>query len=155
MKAMLHWCLLLCAISLSTCAFGQERRIVFLAGRPSHGYGSHEHLAGSRILADAIQRAAPNVKCEVIPGGWPEDDKVLDGADAIVMYADGGGGHPALGHLDVLGKHIARGVGSAACTMPSKYRRKKGAQSSCSGLAATLKLTGPSIHIGCKLHCIP
>ncbi len=58
------------------------------------------------------------VKCEVIAGGWPEDDKVLDGADAVVMYADGGGGHPALGHLDVLGKHIARGVGFSCLLTP-------------------------------------
>lgn len=91
----------------------QDRRIVFLAGRASHDYGSHEHLAGSRILAEAIDRTAPGVKCEVYPGGWPQDESVLDGAAAIVMYADGGGGHPALNHLEVLGKHIERGAGFA------------------------------------------
>ncbi|MFO1066592.1 MAG: PVC-type heme-binding CxxCH protein [Pirellulales bacterium] len=87
------------------------KRIVFLAGRPSHGYGSHEHLAGCRILAEAIERSSPGTKCDVYPGGWPEDEKVLDGADTIVMYADGGGGHPALNHLETLGKHMRRGAG--------------------------------------------
>lgn len=87
------------------------KRIAFLAGRPSHGYGSHEHLAGCRVLADAIERAVPGTKCEVYSGGWPDDDNVLDDADTIVMYCDGGGGHPALQHLPALSKQMARGAG--------------------------------------------
>ena len=112
-------CRLLCAaVALCWCAFvdvparaADGKRIVFLAGRPSHGYGSHEHLAGCRILADEIQRSVPGIKCDVYGGGWPESDDVLDGADAIVMYCDGGGGHPALKHLAALEKHIQRGAG--------------------------------------------
>lgn len=87
------------------------KKIVFLAGNPSHGYGAHEHLAGCRILAEAIGRVAPQVTCEVYPGGWPDDESVLDDAAAIVMYSDGGQGHPALKHLEALEKHIQRGVG--------------------------------------------
>lgn len=87
------------------------KKVVFLAGNPSHGYGSHEHLAGCRILAEAIGRVAPQIDCEVYAGGWPEDESVLDGADAIVMYCDGGAGHPALNHLDTLAKHMQRGAG--------------------------------------------
>lgn len=88
-----------------------ETKIVFLAGTPSHGYGAHEHLAGSRVLASAIEKNAKDVNCEVYSGGWPDDESVLDDADAIVMYCDGGGRHPALKHLDVLEKHIQRGAG--------------------------------------------
>ncbi len=33
-----------------------------------------------------------------------EDDSVFSDADAIVIYADGGGGHPAMPHLDKLKK---------------------------------------------------
>ncbi len=98
----------LCALP---CSAAEGKRIVFLAGRPSHGYGSHEHLAGCRILADAIQRSAPGTKCDVYSGGWPESDDVLDGADTIIMYCDGGKGHPALKHLPALQKHMDRGVG--------------------------------------------
>ena len=60
-----------------------SKRIVFIAGKPSHDYGSHEHFAGSRILADVIQKTDPNAKCDVIRNGWPTDESVLDTADAI------------------------------------------------------------------------
>lgn len=93
------------------CSAADGKRIVFLAGRPSHGYGSHEHLAGCRILADAIQRSAPGTKCDVYSGGWPESDDVLDGADTIIMYCDGGKGHPALKHLPAIKQQMDRGVG--------------------------------------------
>ena len=103
--------LLLCCSLLTDVYAADGKRIVFLAGRPSHGYGSHEHLAGCRILAEAIKRSMPDVECDVIGGGWPDSDEALEGADAIVMYCDGGGGHPALKHLPTLEKHMQRGAG--------------------------------------------
>jgi putative membrane-bound dehydrogenase-like protein len=113
-RSLLNRCLggLLLVVLLAGYAPAEDgKRIVFLAGRPSHGYGSHEHLAGCRFLAESITKAVPGVRCDVIPGGWPEDSQVLEGADAIVMYADGGGGHPALNHLKELDKHMQRGAG--------------------------------------------
>ena len=88
-----------------------DTKIVFLAGKPSHGYGAHEQLAGCRILAEALESSATGVDCEVYSGDWPEDESVLDSADTIVMYCDGGGRHPAIEHLDVLAKHMKRGAG--------------------------------------------
>jgi putative membrane-bound dehydrogenase-like protein len=88
-----------------------EKRIVFLAGNPSHNYGSHEHYAGCRILAANLQESLKGVKCEVYRGGWPTDDSVLDGADTIIMYADGGGGHPVIPHQKKMGELMAKGVG--------------------------------------------
>ena len=84
-----------------------DLKVVFLAGNASHGYGAHEHLAGSRVLAAAIEEASDSIDCVVIPGGWPEDETVLDDADAIVMYCDGGKRHPALPHLKTLQKQTA------------------------------------------------
>ncbi len=107
----------LCLLSVSTfsadskAADNATKRIVFIAGKPSHNYGAHEHFAGSRILADVIQKTDPNAKCEVIRNGWPQDDSVLDTADAIVIYSDGGGGHPSLPHLEKLQKQMDRGAG--------------------------------------------
>lgn len=89
----------------------EDRKIVFLAGKPSHGYGAHEHLAGCRILAEAIERSTTGITCEVYADGWPEDDSVLEDADSIVMYCDGGTKHPALAHWKALEKHMQRGAG--------------------------------------------
>jgi trehalose utilization protein len=88
-----------------------KKLVVMIAGKASHGYGSHEHYAGCRLLADVIHAGSKAVRCEVIQDGWPEDDSILDNADSIVFYADGGNRHPALAHLDRLEKQMARGAG--------------------------------------------
>lgn len=65
-----------------------SKRIIFLAGGPSHNSGNHEFRAGSLLLAKALnaQTDLP-INARVI-SQWPEDDTILDGADAIVIYAD-------------------------------------------------------------------
>ena len=99
------------SVALNAAEPAPTKRIVFIAGGRSHDFGSHEHYAGCRILADTIQRTDPNAKCEVIQYGWPADDSMLDSADTIVIYSDGGGGHPSLAHLDRLKKQMDRGAG--------------------------------------------
>ncbi len=75
-------------LCLATAALA-ENRIVFLAGGKSHGAGEHEFNAGCHLLAKALnEQSGLDVKAEVI-SGWPSDDSVLDGAKAIVIYADG------------------------------------------------------------------
>ena len=39
-----------------------RKKIVFIAGRPSHGYGSHEHYAGCRLLASAIAASYARIR---------------------------------------------------------------------------------------------
>ncbi len=98
--------------SFATSTFAAEpKQVVLIAGTPSHGYGAHEHLAGCRLLAKTIEQRGFDVKCTVVQNGWPADESVLDSADSIVMYCDGGGGHPAIRHLDKLGQLMDRGVG--------------------------------------------
>lgn len=70
-----------------------EKRIVLLAGSASHGSGEHEFFAGCQLLKTCLDQQ-PGVKTEVYPNGWPADEKVLDGAAAVFIYSDGGGGHP-------------------------------------------------------------
>ncbi len=101
--------MLLIGTAIATAADGPK--VVFVAGRPSHGYGSHEHLAGCRVLADAIKRLQPACQVTITENGWPKDETVFDGADTIVFYADGGKNHPLMGHFDALRPHINRGVG--------------------------------------------
>src|SRR5829696_2884377 len=68
-----------------------KKKVVFLAGGKSHGFGAHDHLAGSHLLAKRIKEV-PGFDAVVVQG-WPKDASVFDGAAAVVMYADGGAGH--------------------------------------------------------------
>ncbi|MEO8498416.1 MAG: family 16 glycoside hydrolase, partial [Planctomycetota bacterium] len=90
---------------------GGNKKIVFVAGRPSHGYGAHEHYAGCVLLAKALQQGISNIDVEVVRDGWPKDESVFDGADCVVMYADGGGGHPVISHLAKMDELADKGVG--------------------------------------------
>ncbi len=88
-----------------------KKKIVFVAGKPSHGPGQHEHRAGCMLLADHLDKSGLPVEAVVITNGWPTDNAIFDGAAAVVIYADGGGGHPAMTHLDELKKMAGGGVG--------------------------------------------
>src|SRR5688572_14562065 len=89
----------------------ERKKIVLLAGRASHGFGAHDHLAGCNLLANKLKETKPAYETVVVKDGWPADEKVLDGADAIVIYCDGGANHPALPHADVLEKLSSKGTG--------------------------------------------
>lgn len=67
---------------------GAAEKIVFLAGGRSHGPGEHEFRAGCMLLAKALNESGLDVKAEVY-SGWPADESVLDGAKALIIYADG------------------------------------------------------------------
>ncbi|MBW3600083.1 MAG: NPCBM/NEW2 domain-containing protein, partial [Planctomycetes bacterium] len=90
---------------------GEKKKVVFVAGRRSHGYGAHEHYAGCVLLAKELESAMPNLETEVYRNGWPEEAGAFDGADCIVMYADGGGGHPVIPHREEVDKLAKNGVG--------------------------------------------
>lgn len=88
----------------------EGKRIMFLAGAPSHGYGSHEHYAGCMLLAKSLQAAMPDYQVDVYQTRWPDVEE-FSGVDAIVMYCDGGGGHPVLQHLAQVDELSESGVG--------------------------------------------
>lgn len=91
----------------------KTKRVAMISGTPSHGFGSHEHRAGCILLADALNNSGLDIEANVYTGGWPADDSVLDYADAIVIYADGGQRHPFNKHLDRLRQIQNRGIGLA------------------------------------------
>ncbi|HEX2854722.1 MAG TPA: ThuA domain-containing protein [Opitutaceae bacterium] len=109
-------------LSATAVAADAPKKIVFIAGRASHGPGEHEHRAGSMLLQKCLA-GIPGITTEVHTNGWPtklqedgtrvDDHAALAGADAIIIYSDGGRGHPALvrDHLAVLGEHMQRGTG--------------------------------------------
>src|SRR5262245_45548631 len=99
----------LCAMALLTAA---EKKIVLVAGRPSHGPGDHEFRAGCLLL----QKCLNNIKgihAEVVTNGWPADTNAFNKAAAVLFFMDGGGGHPVIraDHLKIVGDLAKRGVG--------------------------------------------
>jgi len=90
----------------------ENRKLVLIAGKISHGPGDHEFRAGSLLLKKCLEKTA-GLEVVVVPNGWPEDVKVFDGATAVVIYADGGGGHPFIqgDHAKVIGELAKKGVG--------------------------------------------
>jgi type 1 glutamine amidotransferase len=108
----------LLSVALLICkpAFGAEpestpKKVLFLAGKPSHGYGAHDHLAGCMLLAKSLDRSGLPIESQVAHYDWPQDANVLNTADCIVMYGDGGPGHMVIEHLDELDRLAKKGVG--------------------------------------------
>src|ERR687893_809872 len=82
-----------------------NKRIVLIAGKPSHPPGMHEFRAGCLLFQKALA-SVPGVAVDVYDLGWPaktgdegsraDDNTALAKADAVLIYADGGKGHPAI-----------------------------------------------------------
>ena len=90
----------------------ETKNIILIAGRPSHGPGDHEFNAGCLLLSRCLNEV-PGIHAEVHNMGWPKDDSVFKDADAVLIYADGGGGHPAIQaeRLALIDGLVERGVG--------------------------------------------
>jgi hypothetical protein len=88
-----------------------QRKLVLIAGKPSHPSGMHEFRAGSLLLEKAL-KTVPKLQVERHDGGWVADEATFATADAIVIYADGGPKHPALegNRLETLRGLMAKGV---------------------------------------------
>ena len=119
MKFSLCLTVALCLASLAVQA--ADKRILLLAGRPSHPPGMHEFRAGCLLFQKCLAGVS-GVTVEVYSNGWPtkvvgtntvDDNSVFDGAAAVLVYADGGGGHPAIKpeRLKLIDGLVAKGVG--------------------------------------------
>ena len=80
------------------------KRLLLIAGKPSHPPGMHEFRAGA-LLHQQCLKGFPGLQVEVYSNGWPtkveggqsvRDNSVFTGAAAVVIFADGGTGHPAV-----------------------------------------------------------
>jgi len=87
-----------------------QKNVLFIAGAPSHGYGKHEHQAGCRLLAKALNESGLNIKAQVV-SGWPEDSSKLEHLDTIVAYTDGNSNHILKDHQESVQGLMDRGVG--------------------------------------------
>lgn len=99
------------AVSAKQRAASAKKKIVFVSGKPSHKYGAHEHYAGCLLLAKSLQAALPEYETVVHRHGWPEAEQAFEGADAIVMYCDGGEKHFVNDRLAAVDQLADSGVG--------------------------------------------
>lgn len=72
-----------------------KQKLVIIAGKPSHPPRMHEFNAGTQLLAKCLA-GVPGLKVEFALNGWPADEAIFEGADAVVFYMDGGPKHEAV-----------------------------------------------------------
>ncbi len=105
-----------------------RKKLVLVAGRPSHGPGAHEFRAGAKLLEKCLDAGSPRIVTAVYEGGWPADPTAFDNADAVFFFADGGGGHPVLqsNRLAQIGALAKRGIGVACLHYAVEVPKEKG-----------------------------
>lgn len=88
------------------------KKLVMIAGKQSHGPLAHEFNAGVKLLRRCLSQV-PNLDVLNVHNGYPTDEKVFEGADAIFCYADGGAGHPLIQQKrpELIGSLMKKGVG--------------------------------------------
>lgn len=129
MRALKIAVLLACAAALgiATNAFAENKKIVLVAGTPSHGPGAHEFNAGVLLLKSCLDKV-PGLEVTAYTNGWPKDPNAFTGADAVVLYMDGGPNHPAIqdDRLEQLQKVMKTGAGLACLHYAVEVPKDKG-----------------------------
>jgi type 1 glutamine amidotransferase len=114
------------AVGCALATQAADKKILLIAGGASHGSGDHEHKAGCLLFKKCLDNI-PGVKVEVSVG-WPKEANAFDGADAIVIYSDGGGGHPGIqgDRLKQLEAAIKKGAGFGCVHYAVEVPKEKG-----------------------------
>ena len=105
------------------------RKLILIAGPPSHPPMMHEFRAGTLLLEKRL-KTVPGLKVERYDR-WVDDEKTFADADAVVVYSDGNASHPVLqkDRLKLIEKLVARGVGFGcmhyAVEVPAKKAGKE------------------------------
>lgn len=93
-----------------------KKKLVLIAGRPSHPPRQHEFNAGVQLLQKCLSEVE-GLETVYSLNGWPKNEAVLDDADAIVFYLDGGAGHEVVKEngrrLKKIDELVKKGVGVA------------------------------------------
>lgn len=112
MKTTLRLSLVATLLLAAFTSFAADKKIILIAGRPSHPPGMHEFRAGCLLLQQCLA-GVKGVSVTVYSNGWPNVENAFEGANAVVIYADGGAGHPAIqkDHKEILGALAKKGVG--------------------------------------------
>ena len=93
------------------------RKVVFIAGKPTHGEGNHEWDKDARFLKQCLEGAS-NIEplaIDIHYNGWPDNPADLDDADAIIFLTDGNKLHPLIepDRMVKIRELAGRGVGLA------------------------------------------
>ena len=101
-----------CSLSLEA---AETKKLVIVAGKPSHGPLQHEHNAGG-LLFQRCLASVSGIEVVVHQNGWPEKEGSFEGADAIVFFVTGGTRHEAIqgDRLKELKVLMDQGVGFGA-----------------------------------------
>lgn len=104
-----------------------RKKIVLVAGTPSHAKREHEFNAGSILLKKCLDKV-PGVQAALYTNGWPQDPTAFDNADSVLLYMDGGGGHPLIQaeRLAQFESLMKRGVGLACAHYAVEVPKDKG-----------------------------
>ena len=101
-------------IAAGSCHGEEDRNLVIIAGKPSHKPRLHEFNAGVQLLAKCLADV-PGLNTTFVLNGWPADESILESADAIVFYMDGGQKHEVLQEkgrrLKLIDKLVGDGLG--------------------------------------------
>jgi type 1 glutamine amidotransferase len=103
------------------------KKIVLVAGTPSHAPKEHEFNAGVTLLKKCLDRV-DGVQASAHFNGWPKDPAAFNGADSILLYMDGGPNHPLIqgDHLRQFGELMKKGVGLACVHYAVEVPKDKG-----------------------------
>ena len=103
-----------CMLTSDSCQSADTKKLVIVAGKPSHPPRMHEFNVGVQLLAKSL-KDVPDLKVEIVLNGWPKDESVFNDADAVVFYMDGGGRHEVVQEdgrrLKLIDEWVKQGVG--------------------------------------------
>ena len=88
-----------------------QEKVIFIPGPDSHGFGSHAHIGGMKFLANRMNQHVPQLTVTVLENGWPGDTSVFDGAAAVIVFSDGGGGSMLAGNSKAVEELVEKGIG--------------------------------------------
>jgi len=108
-------------------AVAEDKKLLLIAGKLSHGSGEHEFKAGCLLLQRCLEKF-PGLQVVVEANGWVADPKVFEGASAVVLYSDGGGGNPFVqgDHSKVMDGLARKGAGIGMMHFAVEVPKDKG-----------------------------
>ena len=114
-------------IRLKRLKLAEGKKVVMVAGTPSHAPGHHEFNAGVLLLERCVNEV-PGLLAAGYLNGWPKDPTAFDNADAVFLFMDGGSKHPVIQgeHLREMHDLMKKGVGLACVHYAVEVPKERG-----------------------------